>query len=66
MKPETVAPRFCEDCGDEIPANERRRRCQYCGEMICGWCFNHVHAIMAHYKLDNATQEECDEINGVA
>jgi ERCC4-type nuclease len=33
----------CEDCGDRDAS--RRRRCKACGLLVCGWCFNHVHAI---------------------
>ena len=47
--------RECEDCGDEIPANERRRRCPNCNYLVCGWCINHVHVMGVPYST-----AECD------
>jgi len=35
--------RFCEDCGDEMLT--RRIRCPHCGQLVCGWCYNHVHGL---------------------
>lgn len=40
--------RECEDCGDAIGADERRRRCPNCGQLVCGWCMNHVHGPAIH------------------
>lgn len=43
----TAPTRTCEDpkCGDDIPTGQRRFRCSNCGLLVCGWCFNHVHAV---------------------
>jgi hypothetical protein len=30
----------CEDCGDDC---QRRTRCPHCGQLVCGWCYSHVH-----------------------
>jgi len=37
--------RWCQDCYDEIPDNQRRRRCNNCGKLVCEWCMNHVHGL---------------------
>lgn len=39
------AARTCEDCGDEMDEGRRRTRCPECGRLVCGWCWNHVHAL---------------------
>jgi hypothetical protein len=35
----------CEDCEETLPKGQRRRRCRRCRMLVCGWCYNHVHAI---------------------
>jgi hypothetical protein len=35
------APIECEDCGEEMPPNTRRRTCSHCGLKVCGWCDHH-------------------------
>jgi hypothetical protein len=30
----------CQDCGDKT---KRRKRCQHCDLLVCGWCWHHVH-----------------------
>lgn len=42
--------KLCDDCGDETG---RRKKCPHCGQMVCGWCWNHVHSIQN--ELDNQT-----------
>jgi hypothetical protein len=38
----------CEDCEDEIPEHQRRRKCKSCGKMVCAWCHHHVHELSVH------------------
>lgn len=35
--------RFCEDCGEPSPNDERRLRCPWCKKLVCPWCRHHVH-----------------------
>ncbi len=30
----------CEDCGEEV---RRRILCYHCGDLVCLWCWHHVH-----------------------
>jgi predicted RNA-binding Zn-ribbon protein involved in translation (DUF1610 family) len=53
---ERAAPaRVCEDCGEEMPADERRWRCPRCGLLVCAWCQNHVHELAIAVKPADAT-----------
>lgn len=36
---------FCEDCGEEVERPRRRVRCFNCKMLLCGWCYNHCHAL---------------------
>lgn len=38
-------PLACEDCGESIPVGRRRVRCPHCKQLVCGWCYNHVHGL---------------------
>lgn len=49
--------RECEDCGDEIPANQRRRRCWHCGQLVCGYCWHHFHQCEPGHS-----REECRDL----
>lgn len=33
-------PIECDDCGDPCV---RRTRCKSCDQLVCGWCYHHVH-----------------------
>lgn len=35
--------RVCEDCGDAV--TKRRIRCPKCKQLICTWCYYHVHKL---------------------
>lgn len=48
--------RECEDCGEEMQDRERRRRCKNCGQMICGWCRNHTHALAIYLAAQAAAE----------
>lgn len=37
--------RECQDCEDPIPRRERRKKCSACGELVCHWCYHHVHGL---------------------
>lgn len=47
----------CQDCGDDC---QRRTRCPNCGQLVCRWCYHHIHnlelpankAIQADTKAD--------------
>jgi hypothetical protein len=36
----------CEDCGEK---SSYRRHCHHCGLLVCGWCWNHIHACEPHH-----------------
>lgn len=44
----------CQDCGEDMGPNERRRRCSNCGMLLCGWCYNHCHMLALA-----ASDDEC-------
>jgi hypothetical protein len=45
----------CEDCGEEC---RRRTRCHHCGQLVCPWCWHHVHGCQP-----NHSREECWDLH---
>ncbi len=51
-------PLWCEDCGDDPEG--RRFRCPRCNQLVCGWCWNHVHQL----EMDKAKVVPSDSSKG--
>lgn len=43
--------RACDDCEELMASNERRRRCNSCGSLVCAYCWHHVHQPAVRKRL---------------
>jgi hypothetical protein len=49
----------CDDCGDPT---KRRKRGPHCGQLVCGWCWHHVHKL----QLGGPTPDQADKASASA